>query len=207
MGALLFEFLGTFFLVLTIALSQNPIAIGVVLTCLVYAGGAVSGAHYNPAVTLAFLLKKKIKHSVAFQYMIMQLTGATLAAVAAESLFSKSLTVAPSPSVSWITAVLAEIIFSCLLVSVILHVAQSKKTHNNQYFGVAIGGTVLASILTIGTISGAALNPAVGVSPLLRNLITNSGSFEPSLFFLYIIGPVLGAFIATSIFQVTQEEY
>ena len=75
------EFIGTFFLVLVIGLTGNPIAIGAMLMVMVYMGGPISGAHYNPAITLAILIRKKIAPGQAFTYMIVQVLGACAASV------------------------------------------------------------------------------------------------------------------------------
>ena len=192
----LMEFIGTFFLVLTIALSGDPLAIGIVLMVLVYAGASISGAHYNPAVTLAMYLRKKITQDKALRYVAAQLGGSSIAAIVANVLFSKVLIVAPSPDVSWITAVIGEALFTFLLVFVIFQVAVSKKTQGNQYFGLVIGGTVLAGATAMGKFTGGAFNPAVGIGPLIGNVLSGANLFDPSLFFLYIIGPCLGAIAA-----------
>ena len=74
------EFIGTLFLVLIIGLTQNPLAIGFGLTVLVYMGAHISGAHYNPAVSLAMFIKKEISGVDFFRYIIAQIFGAALAA-------------------------------------------------------------------------------------------------------------------------------
>ena len=162
------ELLGTFFLMLTIGMvvippgeagALAPVAIGVVLIALVYAGGHVSGAHYNPAVTLAVLIRKGIRGAEAAGYVVAQLAGAAIAVFAAAWLKGDA-----DPSTIEVAAgrnFLAELLFTFALVWVILNVATAKKNEGNQFFGVAIGLTVMAGAFAVGPISGAAFNPAV----------------------------------------------
>lgn len=201
----LVEFIGTFFLVLTIALTGNPLAISLVLIALVYWGGHLSGAHYNPAVTLALLLRKKITQQEASRYVLSQLTGSILACLVSSSFFSKPLIVSTGINTPWTSAFLAETLFTFLLASVVLHVAATKKTHGNQYFGLAIGAVVFVGATAVGNISGGAFNPAVGIGPLFTNTFIGHSLFDPSLFFLYILGPGLGAVAASLLHQYTNE--
>jgi len=196
MNKYLVEFIGTFFLILTIALTANPLPIGVVLMCLVYFGASISGAHFNPAVTIAMVVLKKINIRDAKSYIISQMGAATLATFTSYFFFSTPFKVSPSSTTSWMSAVIIEAIFTFLLVSVIAQVALNKKNQNNQFFGLAIGGTVLAAAYAIGGISGGALNPAVGIGPQIANLFLGNFAFDPSLWFLYTIGPVVGAIAA-----------
>jgi len=197
-----FEFIGTFFLILTIALTGNPIAIGFMLVALLYAGGSISGAHYNPAVTLALLLRKKITSQVAKKYIISQFAGGIAACLLSSLVFTAPLVV--EPQAPWVSALIAEVMFTFLLVTTVLHVAATKKTAGNQYFGLAIGGVVLASAFAVGKISGGALNPVVGIAPLVTNAVLGRELFDPSLFFLYIIGPLTGSFLASLFHQFSQ---
>lgn len=190
----LVEFIGTFFLVLTIGLSQSPLAIGAVLVAMVYMGGYISGAHYNPAVTFAVWMRGKIKGSVAGWYVLSQLLGAVIAAKTYWLLHGTFFTVLPGADVSFVTAALAEAIFTFALTSVVLHSAVTKKTEGNDYYGLAIGLVVMAGAFSVGGISGGAFNPAVGVGPILVD-ITNWSHNGMSLV-LYIFGPVLGAGLA-----------
>src|SRR5438552_2391999 len=111
------ELIGTFFLVLVIALTGNPIAIGSILMVMVYMGGPVSGAHYNPAVTLAILINKKITTKDALTYMLFQLAGAMIAAFVFYFLMGSSqrFVAAPNPSINVIKPLLVEAIFTFAL--------------------------------------------------------------------------------------------
>ena len=172
MNKYLTEAIGTFFLVLVISLVGNklaPIAIGSVLMVMVYMGGHISGAHYNPAVTIAVWLRGKCSTADVVPYIIAQLFGACLAAVVFFALRGKGaeFVIDPGTSVSLWQALLAEFLFTFALCLVVLNVATSKATEGNSYYGLAIGFTVLASAYAVGHISGGAFNPAVGVGPNL----------------------------------------
>ena len=201
----LIEYICTFFLTLIIALTGNPLAIGIGLIALVYAGGAISGAHYNPAVTFALFLRKKITQQEAIRYIVAQLAGSISASIITVLIFMKDFSVRPGDTVTWSTAVSAEALFTFLLVFVVLHVAASKKTQSNHYFGLAIGGTVFAGATAVGNISGGAFNPAVGIGPLISNVFLSKSFFDPSLLFLYIIGPIIGSIAAAWVHKITQE--
>jgi len=164
------ELIGTFFLVLTIGMTVvqtptgviPPLAIGAALMVMVYAGGHISGAHYNPAVTLAVFLRGRCPASDVPGYLIAQVVGALFAAQA--TLYLKHGPTLPPPGtpdvMRWL---IAEFLFTFALAWVVLNVATSKATAGNSYFGLAIAFTVMAGAFAMGAISGAAFNPAVAV--------------------------------------------
>ena len=199
MPKLLAEFIGTFFLVFTIALSGNPLAIGIVLMIMIYAFGPLSGGHFNPAVTIGVLLNKEINTNLALKYIVAQLLGSLSAAfvftLITNSYFSPGI---PSSN-TFVIALVIEIIFTFALVLVVLNVAVNKKVKDNQYFGLAIGLTIFVAASSGGMISGGVFNPAVGVMPLLldfSNLSTNWANIA-----LYILGPILGAILAAFVYK------
>jgi len=194
------EFVGTFFLVLTIALTGDPLAIGIMLTALVYMGGHVSGAHYNPAVTIAFLMRGKMESKDVPGYMIAQIAGAFLATLLSYWFGGDIFTVTAGAGVGIDKILIAEFLFTFLLVLVILNVAGARAFEGNYIYGVAIGFTVLGSAYAVGGISGAALNPAVAIGPALF-AITQSVNALGSVW-LYIVGPVAGGVVATLLFTV-----
>src|SRR5437762_11072222 len=112
------EFIGTFFLVLTVALTGNPIAIGAVLMVMIYMGGNISGAHYNPAVTLAVIIRGKIGIKDAVIYWVFQFAGAFIAALICLWITGKSFAASPAPGVDFLKAVACEFIFTFAFVSV-----------------------------------------------------------------------------------------
>ena len=172
--SLLAEFIGTYFLCSTIALSAGqpsngampPLSIGFTLMSMIYAFGHVSGAHFNPAVTLAVYLRGKIDLCSGFAYVIVQLMGAFAAAgqqlmvakdVGYESGYPKL-----HKDASILVGIVTECTYTFALVSVILNVATTKAQGGNSFFGLAIGMTVASAAWCAGGISGGALNPAVG---------------------------------------------
>jgi aquaporin Z len=207
---LLTEFIGTFFLVLIIALCVTqsvalaPVAIGLGLTVLVYMGGHISGAHYNPAVTFAVFLRGKIELATAGLYVAIQLAAGVAAALTARGVTGKLLVVAPSTGVPITIALAVEGIFTFLLALVVLNVATAKQTQGNSYYGVAIGGTVLAAAFAVGGISGGAFNPAVGLGPAIAGLVTGSGA--PAQWWIYLAGPLLGGGAAALAFRAQKQE-
>jgi len=196
----LIEFIGTFFLVLIIALTGNPIAIGLGLAALVYMGGYISGAQYNPAVTLAIWLTKKMDGKTALGYVCIQMVAAITASAVYFFIRGTKFIPQPGVGVGFPAAVLVEIIFTFLLASVVLHTAATEKTKGNDYYGLAIGVTVLAGAFAGGSISGAAFNPAVGLGPLFFD-ITNLASYGTNIA-LYSIGPLIGAGIAAAVYKI-----
>ncbi len=189
------ELLGTFFLVLTVAMSGNIFAIGAVLAAIIYIGAPVSGAHFNPAVSLAIWMQKKISSLELGRYVVAQMIGGLLAAAVSFFILSQKFIPAPGESVNWLTAVSAEIIFTFLLAFTVLNVALPKKAQGNQYFGLAIALTVVAGAFCVGSISGAAFNPAVGISPLLFDL-SNISQYWSGIG-LYLVGPLVGGALAS----------
>ena len=156
------EFIGTFFLVLTIGCTGlaaapgviAPLAIGSVLMAMIYAGGHISGAHYNPAVTLGVFLRGRCPASDVLPYCGAQLLGAAVAAwIVGFALRGAPVTPLVAPVIG---AFLAEFLFTFALVYVVLNVATADATDGNSYFGLAIGFTVLAGAFAVGQVSGAA---------------------------------------------------
>src|SRR5688572_12521111 len=164
------EFIGTFFLVLTIGLSVHfstalaALAIGSILMAMVYMGGHISGAHYNPAVTTAIWIRGKISASQAIGYYLSQILGACTAGFIYWWMLGETFAVAPGQFTD-MEVVVAEILFTFALAMVVLNVATHPGTSGNSFYGLAIGFTVLAGALSVGPVSGGAFNPAVGIGP------------------------------------------
>jgi aquaporin Z len=175
------EFIGTFFLVLTIGCTGigagsgviAPLAIGAALMVMVFAGGHISGAHYNPAVTLGVLLRGKLKAADVLPYMISQLLAAAAAAATVKFLRAGVAVTPMAPNVG--PALLAEFLFTFALVYVVLNSATAEGTSGNSFYGLAIGMTVMTGAFAVGDISGGAFNPAVadGISNLGLSNWTN----------------------------------
>lgn len=164
------ELIGTFFLVFTVGCTVlgkvplAPLAIGGTLMVMIYAGGHISGGHYNPAVTLAVLVRGKISRDDAAGYWAAQVVGGLLGALVARYLVNPAKVSALSPSGrEVVVALLAEAIFTFALAYVVLNVATSRDHSGNGFYGLAIGFTVVAGAFAVGALSGGAFNPAVAV--------------------------------------------
>jgi aquaporin Z len=163
------EFIGTFFLVLTIGCTGigagsgviAPLAIGAALMVMVFAGGHISGAHYNPAVTLGVLIRGKLKAADAVPYVVAQLLAAAAAAATVKFLRAGVDVTPIVPKIG--PALLAEFLFTFALVYVVLNSATAEGTSGNSFYGLAIGMTVMVGAFAVGDISGGAFNPAVAV--------------------------------------------
>ena len=204
MNKYIIEFLGTLFLVLIIGLSQNPIAIGLGLAVLVYMGAHISGAHYNPAVSLSMLINKQIQLKEFSFYVASQLLGSVVAAYLIVLLGNDDFNVVSNTS-DISSFFLAEILFTFLLVFVILNVALNKNLKGNQFYGLAIGLTVTAGAFSVGDISGAVFNPAVSFGPSFFSFIDPQvvgNDISSSDFFLYyLISGIIGSVVASYLYK------
>jgi len=188
------EFIGTFFFVLVIgqvvigteglAAALAPVAIGSALMVVVYAGGHVSGGHYNPAVTLAVWIRGKTATAELVPYWIAQILGAVLAALVV-GYFKAGVDVVPM-ELDVVPALLAEFLFTFALCFVVLNVATADATAGNSYFGLAIGFAVLIGAYAVGGISGGAFNPAVAAG------ITAMGLSTFSNIWIFLVANLLG---------------
>ncbi|MEE9169852.1 MAG: aquaporin [bacterium] len=194
----LMEFIGTMFLVLTIGLSGDPIAIGIVLMVMVYMGGHISGGHYNPAVTLAVWMRGKIAAGQVPGYMIAQVLGGFVAALIFFLVKGSTFAPAPGAGVAAWKAILLELLFTFAVCAVVLTVATTKKLEGNYIYGLAIGFTLLTGAMSTGPISGGALNPAVAVGPMIMDAINGGGAISSIL--IYLIGPLAGGALAARIY-------
>lgn len=195
------ELIGTFFLVLTIGLSGNPIAIGVALAALVYMGGHISGAHYNPAVSLAIFLRKQLSARDLGMYIIFQVLGSLLAALAVLYILGTTFGPAPAANVDFLKATVIEFLFTFALALVVLNVATTRKNEGNSYYGIAIGFVILAAAAAGGPLSGGAFNPAVAIGSHIVDAIRGGELYEHLV--IYLIGPFLGGFLAPFVFKYT----
>ena len=201
MNKYIVEFIGTFFLVLTIGCTVipaatgviAPLAIGAALMVMVFAGGHISGAHYNPAVTLAVFLRGRCPAGDVIPYWIAQILAAIVAAFVAVYLCGKSGTPMEIKNVP--LAFVAEFLFTFALAFVVLNVATSKDTANNSFYGLAIGMTVMAGAFAVGSISGGAFNPAVALGIAMMKLV------NLSQIWVHIVADFIGAAVAAFTFK------
>jgi len=176
MNKYIVELIGTFFLVLTVGCTViapgagdlAPLAIGASLMVMIFAGGHISGGHYNPAVTLGVWMRGKCDTKDIVPYWVAQLVGALLAAVIVK-FFKGGAAITPgNPPV--LAALLAEFLFTFALVYVVLNTATAKGTEGNSFYGLAIGMTVMTGAFAVGNISGGAFNPAVALGISIMGL-------------------------------------
>jgi aquaporin Z len=203
---LIVEAIGTFFLVLVIgqvvitsspaAAALAPLAIGSALMVMIYAGGHISGGHYNPAVSLAAAMRGALPMRDLFPYWGAQIVGAAVAALIVGYLTGGVEVAASSPAVG--PALLAEFLFTFALCYVVLSIATAKGTKGNSAYGLAIGFTVLTGAYAVGGISGGAFNPAVAVG------ITMMGLSPVSAFWIFIVANFLGGAAAALLFNSLQ---
>ncbi len=196
------EFIGTFFLVLTVGCTVipgaagviAPLAIGASLTVMVFAAGHISGAHFNPAVTLAVFLSGKCPTGDVIPYWIAQVVAAIAAAFVAVYLCGKSGTPMEIKDVPM--AMVAEFAFTFALAFVVLNVATAKGTANNSFYGLAIGMTVMTGAFAVGAISGGAFNPAVAVGIGVMKLV------NLSQIWIHIVADLVGGAVAALAFKI-----
>jgi aquaporin Z len=197
----LVEFIGMFLFVLVVGMvvidpgagSLAPIAIGATLMILVYAGGHVSGGHYNPAVTLAVWLRGRCAAKDVVPYWISQILGALIASQVV--LYLKGNPAVTPAEIKMVPALIAEFIGTFALCYVVLNVATAKATAGNSNYGLAIGFTVVVMAFALGGISGGAFNPAIatGITVMHIEKLTN--------FWIYLVGDLAGGALAAVTFK------
>lgn len=201
MNKYIVELIGTFFLVFTVGCTVigngagplAPIAIGAALMVMIFAGGHISGGHYNPAVTLGVWIRGKCDTKDVAPYMAFQIVGAALAAAAVKFLKAGAVITPGNPPV--FPALLAEFLFTFALVYVVLNTATAKGTAGNSFYGLAIGMTVMTGAFAVGNISGGAFNPAVAVG------ITVMGLSAWSSIWIFLVANFAGGAAAAFTFK------
>jgi len=201
------EFIGTFFLVLTVGTTcipgaagsvLTPIAIGASLMVMIYAGGHISGGHFNPAVTLAVFTRGRIEMKDVIPYWIAQVAAGICAALVATFLVGKSGT--PMDIKSIPAAFLAEFLFTFALAYVVVNAATAKANAGNSFYGLAIGFTVVVGAIAVGGISGGAFNPAVAIGAGVMKLVSISQIW------IHIIADLAGGLVAGITFKCLNPE-
>ncbi len=190
----LVEFIGTFFLVFTIGMTVRsgvavaPLAIGAALMVMIFAGGHVSGAHFNPAVTLAVFLRGKCDKSDVVPYWVAQLAAGAVAGLVVNFLLGSR--VAMPALHGTVPSAIVEFLFTFALAWVVLNVATAKGTAGNSFYGLAIGMTVMTGAFAAGGVSGGAFNPAVGLG------VFTMGLESAKQLGLYVVSDLAGAVVA-----------
>jgi aquaporin Z len=198
----LVEFIGTFFLALTVATTATlgkaglpaPLAIGGILMAMMYAGGHVSGAHFNPAITLGVLLRGHCERHDLIPYLVAQLTGAFVGGVAAQLMMPEAVPLT-TPMPAALPVLLAEFLFTFALVFVFLHVATAAGTTGNPFYGAAIGMTMMVGVIVAGPISLGAFNPALSV------MLTTLGKLGVADIWMHLLPQILAAGAAAFSFR------
>jgi aquaporin Z len=201
---LVVEFIGTFFFVFTVCMATNPktgagalapLAIGSALMVMVFAGGHISGAHYNPAVSTAVLVRGKMLASEWLPYVVIQLVAAVLAALVGRALSGHAVPVA----VAGIGKILiVEFLFTFALAYVVLNVATARGTDGNSFYGLAIGFTVVVGAYAVGGISSGAFNPAIALGETVMGLL------KWGHYWVYLLAELLGGLTAGYVFLYVQ---
>ena len=196
------ELIGTFLFVFTVATAASfsgtlaPLAIGAALMVMIYAGGHISGGHYNPAVTLGALVRGRIGAGDAVAYWVAQLVGGVLAGLLVRWVIFPTHDVAKALSGHTLgAAFVVELLFTFALVYVVLNVATSKDHPVNSFYGLAIGFTVFAGATAVGGISGGVFNPAVFFGA------ATAGLFAWSMIWVYLVAQLLGGIVAGLVFR------
>ena len=205
MNKYLTEFIGTFFLVLTIGCTVipgapgviPPLAIGAALMVMIFAGGHVSGGHYNPAVTLAVWLRGKCATKDVLPYMFAQVGAAIVAAIMVGFLVGQG---SPKEISNVPAALLSEFLFTFALAYVVLNVATAKGTSGNSFYGLAIGMTVMTGAFAVGGISGGAFNPAVAIGAAMMKLLNFSSIW------IHLAADLAGGAVAATVFKFINPE-
>lgn len=194
------EFIGTFFLVFTVGLAVRtsaplaPLAIGSILMVMIFAGGHISGGHFNPAVTLAAFLRGKCDRADVIPYWVAQFAAGAVAALLVNLVLNGRVT-GNAPLHPTIASFIVEFLFTFALCWVVLNVATAKGTIGNSFYGLAIGFTVFVGAVTVGGISGGAFNPAVGLG------VWTMGIESAKQFGIYLVSEACGAIVAAVAFR------
>lgn len=193
------EFIGTMFLVLTIGLAVAnagaiaPLAIGAVLMVFVYAGAHVSGAHYNPAISIGLWVAGKLPSSELVKYIVSQILWWATAAWLVFILWANGAWATLTAPI--LSIIIAELLFTFALVWVVLNVATTKSSEGMSYYGLAIGFTVVAGAYAVGSISGAAFNPAVVIGNAIDGLLAWNQIW------MHLVASVAGGLLAGGLFK------
>jgi aquaporin Z len=195
------EMIGTFFLVLTIGCTGipaapgviPPLAIGAALMVMIYAGGHVSGAHYNPAVTLAVFVRGRCDKKDVLPYWLSQFLGGAVAAIVAVFIVGKGQTTMEIKNVP--AAFVAEFLYTFALAYVVVNSATAKANAGNSFYGLAIGMTVMVGAFAVGSISGGAFNPAVAIGIGIMKLVNFSQIW------IHLIADLAGGLLAGLTFK------
>lgn len=178
----------------TLGTTGISLVFGLAIMVMIYANGHISGAHFNPAVTLAFAVLGRFPWQQVLPYIITQCLGALLAALTLYALLGPIAALgATAPAGVWWQALLLEVVLTAILMFVITSVATDARAVG-EMAGLAIGATVALAAMMGGSISGASMNPARSLGPALV-------SGQVHVLWLYMLGPVAGALLGAGCYQ------
>jgi aquaporin Z len=184
----LMEFVGTFFLVVAITLIGNPITIGLMLMAMIYVGGHISGAHFNPAISFACFIQNKLRLADMGWYIAAQSLGACLAVWLFSLITNTPYAVEMIPG----NLVIGPMVIEALLVNVLCWVYLTMN-FTNRYRESTIPGIVIGLTLMAIVAAGGIFNPAVAIASTVSSLIREGSIGEMGSILVYIVGPLLGA--------------
>jgi aquaporin Z len=202
---LVVEFIGMFIFMFTVGMATEkagagvlaPFAIGFVLMVMVFAGGHISGGHYNPAVSMAVLVRGKMTSIDWFGYVVVQLVAAVLAALVVRGIGGHE---PAAPVAATGKMFVVELIFTLALTYTVLNVATARGTEGNSFYGLAIGGVVLVGAFAVGGVSGGAFNPAIALGASV------TGLFKWSNYWVYLLAELVGGVAGALAFLFVQPE-
>lgn len=202
------EFIGMFLFVFTVGMATEsanksgavlaPLAIGSLLMVIVFAGGHVSGGHYNPAVSTAVFIRGKIKSHEYLSYVVTQFVAAALAGLLVNAVGGKQTAGATASTGKMLVA---EFLFTFALAYIVLNVATAKGTEGNSFYGLAIGFTVVVGAISVGWISGGAFNPAIALGASVL------GAFKWANIWIYLLADFLGGAAGAGAFLYIQGDH
>lgn len=200
---LVVEFIGMFVFVFTVGMVTEktgagtlaPLAIGFVLMVMVFAGGHISGGHYNPAVSTAVLIRGRMSAAEWVGYVLFQLAAAVLAGLLVRAIGGHEVAASTASTGKMLVV---EFLFTFALAYTVLNVATARGTEGNSYYGLAIGGIVVVGAFAVGGISGGAFNPAIALGASV------SGLFKWSHYWIYLVADLLGGAAAAGAFLYLQ---
>ncbi|HSC25356.1 MAG TPA: aquaporin [Candidatus Babeliales bacterium] len=195
------EFLGTFFVTIAISLIGNPIAIGLMLMAMIYVGGHISGAHYNPAISFACFVQNRLQLTEMGMYIAAQLLGATAALCFFMMITNNSFILDMVPGSSVVGPMSIELLLVLVLCWVYLTMNVTNRYKDTAISGIVIGLTLMA-IASIGSI----FNPAVAAASVLCNIIQEGSFNDFSSLIVYIVGPLVGGLGGSVIFNYFKSE-
>jgi aquaporin Z len=195
------EFVGTFFLTVAITLIVNPIAIGLMLMAMIYIGGHISGAQYNPAISFACFVQNRLRLDEAVKYIVAQSLGAVLALCFFMMITNNSFTLDMVPGSPLLAPMAIEGLLTLVLCWVYLVMNYDNRYRNSMIPGFAIGLTLMAIVS-----AGSLFNPGVAIGSMACNMIKDGSCGGMASVLVYVVAPLIGGFGASLMFNYFRSE-